>query len=348
MQLLPRLRKLPAWRGARSTATPRLKPIAHVFACPAVDQDVRSEDIAFSPSGRRLAVVATDGIVYLFSIVADARPVELSSCTLLRSPSLASPHGVDFLDEDILVVANRRAGVTFYRLPASLNSHERITLDPIHTMTSDWFGAAEETRTLRGRRIVTGPGSIRAHGGVLHIACNHHNTVTAHPCTHEGERIVTGEGDLLVRDGIEIPDGVAISRDGRWMAVSDHDHRRVLVFGRDDRELRCELRDPQLLHPHGLCFDRSGSALFVADAGGRQVHVFSTTDAWSSDLEASGFRCKAVAAKAFRATRAATPARHRSLEGGIKGIDVDPSGVLVATTCRFQTVRFFEIEGAAE
>ena len=47
--------------------------------------------------------------------------------------------------------------------------------------------------------------------------------------------------------------------------------------------------------------------------------------------------------EAFRKTKDASgEERFRKLEGGIKGVDVDRTGRVVATTCRHQTLRFFE------
>ena len=47
--------------------------------------------------------------------------------------------------------------------------------------------------------------------------------------------------------------------------------------------------------------------------------------------------------EAFRKTKeAAGEEKYRALEGGIKGIDVDPSGRIVVTTVCHQTLRFFE------
>jgi DNA-binding beta-propeller fold protein YncE len=102
------------------------------------------------------------------------------------------------------------------------------------------------------------------------------------------------------------------------------------------------LRDDDLRHPHGLCFDPVGGSLYVADAGESHVHVFMSGGDWQS-ANGSTFKLPAVDVDAFRKTREAVPEELRALEGGIKGIDIDPSGRVLATTCRHQTLRFFEI-----
>ena len=85
----------------------------------------RTEDVRFAPSGRRLALAGfrNDRIA-----VAD---VEIAGTTVairrlreLGSSSLHDPHGVDFLDEETLVVGNRKGGVVVFRLSAA--SEDRV------------------------------------------------------------------------------------------------------------------------------------------------------------------------------------------------------------------------------
>ena len=47
--------------------------------------------------------------------------------------------------------------------------------------------------------------------------------------------------------------------------------------------------------------------------------------------------------RAFEKTLRETPEVYWPLEGGIKGIDLHRDGQLLVTTCRNQTLRFFEL-----
>src|ERR1041384_2436930 len=76
----------------------------------------RTEDVSFSPSGRRLAVVAFHrNQVAVFDIDVtsppDGRRVSCRGGVGLESSGRGQPHGVDFVDEDTLVVACRQTGV---------------------------------------------------------------------------------------------------------------------------------------------------------------------------------------------------------------------------------------------
>jgi WD40 repeat protein len=318
-----------------------LKTLPHVYANGAIDQSFRTEDVKFSPSGRILAVVATNGTIFLFAVDTRSRPIEITRCAVVNSTSLSSPHGVDFLREDLIVVANRSAWVTFYRIPSVDEWQDHINVEPIHEMASKWFGPKSSTRLLEERAVSVGAGSIRVHGKELFVSCNNSGTVTAHPYRLRHGTLETGEGTIITA-GLEIPDGVALTRDGRWIAVSDHHKHRVLVYRRKSKTQSCVLSDPDLRFPHGLCFDPTGRLLYVADAGQRNIHVFAAMEGWDKPMDGSAGKRPAVKLAAFSKTKEATPEGVRDLEGGVKGIDVDPSGHVIATTCRHQTLRFFK------
>jgi len=289
-----------------------------------------------------LALVATNGCIYLMVVNTSARPIAVTRSVELRSASLVSPHGIDFVRDDLVAVANRGGWVTFYIIPPVSAWRDGMSIEPIHEMGSDWFGPKGSTRKSGDRAVNCGPGSVRVYKQLLYVCCNNQSTVTAHPFTVRRKIIKTGAGEIVAREGLEIPDGLALSRDGRWLAVGDHNQRRITIFRRADRAPCCDLSDVDLSHPHGICFDPTGTALYVADAGERGVHVFVSPDGWVTSMTCSSFKMPAVDEDAFRKTKESVPEIHRPLEGGIKGIDVDASGRIIATTCQNQMLRFFE------
>jgi hypothetical protein len=319
-----------------------LRPIPHSGSHGLFDQAYRTEDIQFSPSGRVLAIVATSGSIILFAVDTACHPVQISRHAELHSPSLSSPHGVDFLAEDVIAVANRSGWVTFYRVLNVAMWEDRMMVEPIHDMDCAWFGRKGSTRLVDGRAVLCGPGAVRADGKQLIVACNNSSTVTMHPYRLQQGTVETGDGAIIAQTGLEIPDGVALSRDGRWLAVSEHHHRCIMIYRYADKTRTCVLRDAELHHPHGLCFDATGRTLYVADAGAPYVHAFVGGLEWNKSTDRSTFKLAAVEADAFRKTKEATPEEFRALEGGIKGMDVDPSGRVLATTCQHQILRFFE------
>ena len=118
-----------------------------------------------------------------------------------------------------------------------------------------------------------------------------------------------------------------------------------MIYRCADNSQSCVVHDVDLRYPHGLCFDSTGQVLYVADAGERQLHVFQCALDWDRPLDKSAFKRPAVEWDAFQKTKQSIDEEVlKVLEGGVKGIDVDPAGRVVAATCRNQILRFFEIQ----
>jgi hypothetical protein len=81
----------------------------------------RSEDVRFSPSGRRLAFACYERAQIAGADIRIARSatgpdIAVTRLDLLSGKGLREPHGVDFADEDTLVVGNRSGGIGVFRL----------------------------------------------------------------------------------------------------------------------------------------------------------------------------------------------------------------------------------------
>jgi hypothetical protein len=82
----------------------------------------RVEDIKFSPSNRRLALAASDSnrlavLDIRIGAASDGPAITLPEVAEIASPCFAYPHGVDFIGEDIIVVANRDGDIAILELP---------------------------------------------------------------------------------------------------------------------------------------------------------------------------------------------------------------------------------------
>src|SRR5262249_36193545 len=83
----------------------------------------QTEDVKFSPNNLRLALAAykKNSIAIFdlsFSDSSRKSSIILSDGLELSSPELHPPHGVDFLDDERIVVANRMGDATIFALPA--------------------------------------------------------------------------------------------------------------------------------------------------------------------------------------------------------------------------------------
>jgi DNA-binding beta-propeller fold protein YncE len=293
----------------------------------------RTEDVRFSPTGRRFVVAAfdhgsvLDGAVRITGRGADLA-VEVTAAREVHVPDLQRPHGIDFVDERTIAVANREGHITFLRLPDGVTGCPRVL----------------PTSPSAGFDLLDDPGSIlvRAGDGAAEVlVCNNSgHTVTRHHVRFEGDEAFVDGSEVLVERWIDLPDGIAASRDGRWLAVSNHRPHVVMVY--DRASASGPTSRPQAVlrgmsYPHGLRFSEDGRWIFVADAGSPQVHCFLRDGSrWSGVLGPSS---------STRVLDDATFARGRQNpeEGGPKGLDVDPSGRVLALTCEHRPLSFFDV-----
>jgi len=84
------------------------------------------------------------------------------------------------------------------------------------------------------------------------------------------------KNQTLLRRGLEIPDGIAPSHDGCWIAVRNHARNNVLVFDaarRLDRHNLAVAVWRNANYPHGLRSTADDSHILAADAGAPLIHV---------------------------------------------------------------------------
>jgi len=302
----------------------------------------RTEDVRFSPNARRLAVACLNrNRIALFGIdivatEAGAR-VELTSCTELSSPALHGPHGVDFIDDETLVVANREGDVIMFRLPAGGVGARSCELLPIQT----W--PAGRTNLLKTPGSITVVNRNRDRCEIL-ICNNSGNTVTRHVLESGGNH-ANRSSEVLLRKWLDIPDGVTASRDLQWIAVSNHNTHNVLLY--ESLPSLNEHSDPDgilrgVYYPHGLRFSQDGDYLFVADAGTPYVLVYAK-DVY--DKDAAGWRgVRHPAAKIQIMDEALFRSGRSSVrETGPKGLDIDPGSSILVATSEFNPLAFFDV-----
>ena len=96
----------------------------------------RTEDVRFSPDNRRL-VVAGFGLNHLLILrigieKSNAGPLVIADDFMeLTSEGIGSAHGVDFLDDRTLAVANRDGKVSILEIPAGELAGRYSDIDPI-------------------------------------------------------------------------------------------------------------------------------------------------------------------------------------------------------------------------
>lgn len=292
----------------------------------------RTEDVRLSPSGNRLAFACytLDQVAVAdVAISRTAAGVEVAVTDLARysSTSLREPHGVDFVDDQTIVVGNRSGEIAVLRLPLS--------------------GA--DGQATRVGSVVSELGAVGS-VAVRPLSTGGHELLTVHNWANALARYLLDEdgtisgGEVVVGRWLDLPDGLTRSSDGRWLAVSNHNTHDVLVF--ESEALNGDADPVGVLrgagYPHGLRFGLDDRHLLVADAGAPYVDVFERAgDTWST-VSYPATTIRVMDDDTF------TRGHHNAREGGPKGLDVDPRTNVLVITAESAPVAFFDVDLALE
>jgi hypothetical protein len=325
-----------AWRDMRD-AVVEIRYTAPPAVRAVIESLGRTEDVRFSPDGRRLAIAAFNrNRIAVFDIElacsAADKSVGLTGVVEISSADLKRPHGLDFIDSGTLIVANRDGNAVLFALPQGDADGRCRDLAPIHVLR------AGETHLLKS------PGSVSVSGGSRQakeiLICNNSaNYVTRHVLDGAEGRAI-GSGEILLQKWLDVPDSVSVSADRRWIAVSNHNTHSVLLYENSpsltpsadpDGLLRC------VHYPHGLRFSADGRHIFLADAGAPYVHVYAG--------DGQGWRGLRDPVASFRVMDDALFQKGRSSpqDGGPKGLDIHGGVNVLVVTSECQPLTFFDL-----
>jgi hypothetical protein len=298
----------------------------------------RTEDITLSPDNRRLVILDYFGKrIFVFSIrietAAISPQVTLSDFAIMPSDSLREPHGVAFLGNDHIVVCNRAADVCVYRIPVPGHHPRERRVEPL---------ARIKGNGLLSARVLT-PGSVDSYEMAANryrlLVCNNNwNAITAHSVSL-GRFIKIKHEGVLIENRLKIPDGVSISGDSAWIAISNHVDGEVLVYGNTASLHR---RTPPaaflrgIVCPHGVRFTSDGR-LLVADAASQYLHVFESKGGSWNGVQQPTKSVRVMDDETFYS------GRYDSREGGIKGIELDNSNRVLITTHKRDVLGFYDL-----
>jgi len=301
----------------------------------------RTEDIKFSPRNNLLAVAGyAKNKIAVFNIdidITDGTKITLADAFELYSEQLKEPHGLDFLDEETIIVTNRSGNAIFLKLPTDEKLKNRFNLTPLEVIRSDAVG------------LLHGPGSasISRIDRKLHealICSNYGNYVTRHQVDLSAGCSVKSN-EVLLKKWLAIPDGVCISRDRHWIAISNQKMRGVFLY--EYTSSLGALSEPDgilryVFSPHGVRFTPDGEFIVVADGGAPYVHIYAKSR--------SSWRGAHTPITSLRVMEDEEYLRLRSNphEGGPKGIDVDNAMSVLAVTCESRPLAFFDLRAILE
>jgi hypothetical protein len=285
----------------------------------------RTEAVKFSPNNRRLAIASfLRNRITIFELCIDASPrkISISDVTEISSTYLRQPHGIDFIDDEKIIVANRYGDAIIFELPSGRGRYE---LAPIEV--------------IRSGEVLNTPGAVsitrKSQDFCEALICsNYGNKITRH-LIHLREGCSVDSSEILLKKWLDFPDGVSVN--GPWIAISNYSGQRVFLYentgslneySEPDGILRCAH------HPHGLQFTSDGHFILVADAGTPYVHVYMQNG--------SGWRGVRSPLKSLRVLNDADFIDAGGTHFGPKGIDIDNSMSTFVATCEVRPLVFFD------
>jgi len=291
----------------------------------------RTEDVKFSPSNRRLAVVGhfTHKIA-VFDLAIDPlrnpKSVIITGVTEISSSDLRSPHGIDFIDDHRIIVANRGGQACIFEIPT--RAAGQCELRPLAALKFN---------------EISSPGSVAVskteHGLYEALICNDYvNKVTRHRFS-VGEQCSIKDDTVLLKKWIQFPDGICVSKNREWIAVSNHDTHAIFLYKNDSSLNASSAPDGVLAHyyPHGLRFTSADRLLAATSAGSPYVNIYEAPDSDWRGVRKPTLSLKVLTNEDYLRARISRE------DGGPKGIDINKTMDVLAMTCEQHPLAFFDL-----
>lgn len=296
----------------------------------------RTEDLRFSPDNRLLVLAGFSRnrclILRIHVELTAAGPrVAADDFMEVTSDSIGAVHGVDFIDDKTMAIANRDGLVAIIEVPSGELAGRSCQVDARRQVRGGLFSKLKS------------PGSVAVqhepNGQVSLLVCNNYiHQVTRHVIDPRS-RYRVRKNQILLKRGLNIPDGIALSHDGQWIAVSSHGTHDIKIFATSgplgpDAEPVGILQNAN--YPHGLRFTPDDRHILVADAGAPLIHVYDQGGGWAGPRDPAR-SVVVLDDKTFLRG-------HTNIEeGGPKGLDIDRSNNVVAVTCEERALAFFSL-----
>ena len=322
-------------------------------ATPAIQNSInsmgRTEDIVFSPDERFFAIAEfLDNRIRIFetSIKGEGTEqiIKITKILTITSPNIRLPHGITFLDSDHIVIANRRGDANLFQRPTESAEIAEVELTPLVTF---------QGRRLLGK--IWTPGSVASYKlsekKYRVFVCNNYSHSILSFVVDLSKKVRVKNNGILIKAGINIPDGISISPNKKWVAISNHGTNEVLIYRLTPtlNWLSAHLgtilnrfsspvgRLTGVSYPHGLRFSADGTKIFVADAGEPFLNVYqSSNQDWNGHFEPTK-RIKILDDETFGKEK------NNPMEGGIKGLSFANGHQLLATTTQHQVLSFYSV-----
>ena len=303
----------------------------------------RTEDLAFSPDNSKLAIASYElNKVLIFNIKVDTsilKPkVYLSNLCEINSSNFSLPHGIAWVNNETIIVANRVSHAVVIKTPDIANCDVySAEVTALQTLPHIEGGLTHSTDCIDTSPLGDGLYEI--------YICSNNGHYVSHYILDENDNFAIKAGALLLKKDIDIPDGVTLSKDNNWLAISNHGTHKAFVY-RNSQSLGRESRPNAILHgtnyPHGITFNNDQRFIFLTDAGAPFVNLYHSNNGdWNGDYHPCA-QIRIMDDKTFKL------GHNNEQEGGAKGISLTNDSNLIATTCSTRPLAFFFVKDLVE
>ena len=251
----------------------------------------RCEAVHVSPDSNKVAYASFDmNKIVVFDINAGENGVVVERCCFL-GPHLKSPHDFTWIDDDSIAVANRNGPAVIFSV--SNDERAKVVFEMSETNSVTSFRRGDLTRL---------------------VFCRTDNSLEC--CDINNEWELVSKGELCRAGSFKVPDGVAISPSGRFLAVTSALSNEIFLCDPDGEVQPIKIGSSE--RPHGVCFLSDD---LILSTGGGDPFLY----CWGVDGSFK-FKFKALSKEQYSL-------RGSDIEGGVKGICFCPSLQLLFLTC---------------
>jgi len=227
--------------------------------------------------------------IVVFDIDAGKNGVVVERCHFLGL-HLESPHDFTWIDNDSIAVANRDGPAVIFSISSE---RAKVVVEMSNTNSVTSFRRGRLTRL---------------------VFCRTNNSLDY--CDIDNEWELISKGSLCRTSLFKVPDGVAISPSGSFLAVTSALSNEIFLCDPDGEFQPIKIGSSE--RPHGVCFLSDD---LILSTGGGDPFLY----CWGVDGSFK-FKFKALSKEQYAL-------RGSDIEGGIKGICFCPSLQLLFLTC---------------
>lgn len=322
--------------------TPAIDAARLNFSMPAVvaaalERLGRTEDLHFSPDGKRLAVAGYNNSRLLiidlgFEVKSKACSMVATDFLEVTSASLQFPHGLFWINDVTIIVANRFGVLSVFQLPKRKPANRSLNLVPVTIISSAEFAELKTPGSVSVAELGKNKFEI--------LVCNNYSHMVSRHELDLRKGFSVKNHSIYLQAKLDVPDSVVHSSSGRFIGVSNHNGKCVHIYEKAKAFAATCLPSGTLAghgYPHGLRFSENEKFVFVADAAQPFVHVyFDKNKKWQGEH-------LPVAALRVVDDAAYIRGRVNPEEGGPKGIALSRDNRVLAVTCEEEPLSFYDI-----